>query len=546
MEFQKKLRTLIKARSGLLWVSTNEEFRGEILIRQMANTLKEKGKPYNLYFWRVSTGLTPIDQGSVDNSSRGWRSVRKDLSNPKKLVQDIHDQFDNGPAVIVCEDFSPYIKIPEIMRYLKDISRKAQGAGNVKNWVQIIVLDTEPCPQANFINVDLPLPERDEIETIVNGMVGAAPETVKDDIELNGNFSAVVDSLQGLEAAQCQQAMAQSLAEVKRIDPKMLIQAKKSLISGSAAITWIDPDPRGLDGVGGLEPLKKYLLTRKKSFRFADRSDPNAPPMPRGILNAGIPGTGKSLVAKTIATAWEVPLLWFNVGRVFGEMVGQSEKGIESALKVAEALSPCILWIDEIEKAFAGTESSGRSDGGTTARVFGSFLKWLNDNDKPIYVVATANEPDLMPPEFFRSGRFDKIFWVDVPNEVDRKAILEVLLEKNNLQDKNIDADEIAAKTANFTGAELEQAILEARQVAYDEDERIATTKDILEAKNDIKPVIIGWGEGQTLSRVRNWARDAAVPANSPETASFEDMTDGSYARTVDMGDTSNDSSGAN
>lgn len=514
--FTDKLDTLIRSRSGLVWISTKEEYRAEIKIAEVAERLKHK-----VLVWRSSVGLFPL--GAPERAESQY-------ANPNSLVQYLYE-FSEGPATVILEDVTPFLNLAAFVRYLKDLGRKAESARKNER-VQIIVVDSADTAEG-FIPLDLDLPDREELITIIDGMLAMVEPSVRKELDDNGNREDVIDALTGLEAAQAQQALAQSLTAKKRIDVDVLIQSKKALISGSAAIDWIDPDPRGLDAVGGLSVLKRYLGSRRKAFRKS-RVEQSKLPQPKAILAAGIPGTGKSLTAKAVASAWQLPLLRFDVGAAFGKYVGESEKGLKRALKVAEAVAPAILWIDEIEKGLAGASGGGDSDGGTTVRVFGELLTWMQETTSPIYVVATSNDPTKLPPELFRAGRFDAVWWVDVPNSVDRIAVLEVMIQKYDLEALDLDLQAISEVSDSFTGAELEQAIVEAMWTA-DEADRDPTTEDVVEAAGTIRPVVVGWGEQGILKSVRQWAKQAARPANDPEESTEADR--GFKVRKMDLDD---------
>jgi len=509
-KFRNRLRVLAHARSGCLWVQTREEFRAEVAINNIMTTLNPA---HEVYLWRASVGLFPY--GKSNNADKAQ-------ANPLKLAENLYNYKGNRPRTVILEDVTPYLNNPQFLRYIKDIGIKSQSA-KPSDLVQIVVVDANDPPENGFIKLELDLPNRVEIQKIVEGMVEAVPKEVRKDLKENGNLDTIVDALTGLEAAQAQQAIAESLSKSKRVDPEILLRSKKALISGSSAIEWIDPDPRGLDAVGGLRYLKEYLRKRRKAFRKRTRDTERKStdwtaklPRPKAILAAGIPGTGKSLTAKSAAAAWGVPLIRFDVSSAFGKFVGESEKGLKRALKVAESVAPCILWIDEIEKGLAGSGSAGDSDGGTTVRVFGELLTWMQETTAAVYIVATSNDPTKLPPELFRAGRFDQIWWVDTPNKTDRKEVAQVMEQKYGLEELAIDWDQVAESTEQFTPAEMEQAIIEALWQA-DDDDRAPTTEDILEATKSINPVIHGWGDRGLLKTVRDWAKSAATPANEPE-----------------------------
>ncbi|MFA6906857.1 MAG: AAA family ATPase, partial [Sphaerochaeta sp.] len=255
---------------------------------------------------------------------------------------------------------------------------------------------------------------------------------------------------------------------------------------------------------------KDWLRRREKAFT-QDARDFGLE-VPRGILLLGLPGTGKSLAAKAVANAWQLPLLRLDMGKVFGGIVGQSEENMRSALLTAETLAPCILWIDEIEKGMAGIQSSGSTDGGTTSRVVGTFLTWMQEKKKPVFVVATANNIAQLPPELLRKGRVDEIFFVDLPDAEERKEILKIHLERRKRKIfSDDDMDELAMISKGFTGAELEEAVKEAMYRAYDEGQ-LLTSGQLKEALLETSPLSITMSE--MIRNTREWAKGRAVMAS--------------------------------
>ncbi len=498
MKFTEKLTAMIRARSGNIWVRTKEESRAEKFIFKVAAERQRK-----MIIWRSSTGLVQYDKPT---------NVRKNLQNPLTFAQMVMDNFEDGPAIVICEDISPFLNQPQFARFMKDISRKSQGRSPERQQCQIIVIDNNPCPDG-YIQVDLEIPDREELLLVVKPLLKLLPEKAQKEYEAPEKQQEVIDCIIGLEADQATQSIAESLVATKKLDPITLIKAKKRLLSSSTAIQWTDPDLRGIKGIGGYQILKDYIMKRKKVFTDSQR-DKNLP-RPKGIIAAGPPGAGKSLLAKIIATIFGVPLLRFDVAGVFGGLVGESESNMKKALEIAEAISPCVLWIDEVDKGFAGASGSGESDGGVTKKIFGMYLTWQQECEKPVFSICTANEPHRLPSEFFRHGRYDSVWWFDIPNKKDRIEIYEILLTKHGHDPKEFDLDSLASDSKSFTGSEIEQAIIEAMWVAYDEGRKIKTV-DILTACEDIIPIIRGWGERGTLKEVRDWAVLAARKANDP------------------------------
>ncbi|MHC4362351.1 MAG: AAA family ATPase, partial [Planctomycetota bacterium] len=266
-----------------------------------------------------------------------------------------------------------------------------------------------------------------------------------------------------------------------------------------------------LSSVGGLDALKSWLV--KRSVAFTDRAREFGLPAPKGVLLLGVQGCGKSLMAKTISNTWQLPLLRFDVGRVFGSLVGSSEQNMRRAIKVAESVSPVVFWIDEIDKAFRGSRGSGAStDSGTSARVFGTFLTWLSEKDKPVFVVATANDVSLLPPELLRKGRFDEIFFVDLPAFAERKEILRIHLAKRKLDPSAFDLDALAYASAGYSGAEIEEAVISALFDIFYGKQKM-TTGRLLESLRQTVPLSKTMSED--VDGLRKWAEGRARAATS-------------------------------
>ena len=280
---------------------------------------------------------------------------------------------------------------------------------------------------------------------------------------------------------------------------ELILEEKRQSIRQTQILDYY-PATEQISDIGGLDNLKDWLLRRGGAF--SDRARAYGLPHPRGLLLVGIQGTGKSLTAKAIAHHWHLPLLRLDVGRLFAGLVGESESRTRQMIGLAEALAPCILWIDEIDKAFAGVD--GRGDSGTTSRVFGTFINWLAEKTTPVFVVATANNIQALPPEMLRKGRFDEIFFVGLPTQEEREAIFSVHLSHlrpHNL--KNYDIKRLAYETPDFSGAEIEQTIIEAMHIGFSQN-RDFTTEDILEAASQIVP--LARTAKEQIGFLQNWA----------------------------------------
>ena len=256
--------------------------------------------------------------------------------------------------------------------------------------------------------------------------------------------------------------------------------------------------------------MKDWLKKRQQAFTARARE--YGLPLPKGILLIGIPGTGKSLTAKCVGSMWQMPLLRLDVGKIFGGLVGSSEENIRKVIKTAEAIAPAILWLDELEKGFSGTGSSNMSDGGTTSRVFGTFITWLQEKTTPVFVIATANNVQQLPPELLRKGRFDEIFFCDLPQREERKQIIGIHLAKKKRSPENFDLDKIADATPDFSGAEIETAVVAAMYDAFDAESEVSTER-LLQSVSEIVPLSVTMRE--VIESMRDWARTRARPASN-------------------------------
>ena len=310
------------------------------------------------------------------------------------------------------------------------------------------------------------------------------------------------------EKVYCKAQVTAGRLTEKEVD--IVLSEKKQLIRRNGILEYIEEDET-INSVGGLEELKHWL--RQRSDAFTERAREYGLPQPKGMLILGIPGCGKSLIAKTTSRLWGLPLLRLDMGRVYdGSMVGRSEANLRNALRTAESISPAILFIDELDKAFAGSTGSADSDGGTSRRIFGSFLTWMQEKVSPVFVMATANRVERLPGEFLRKGRFDEIFFVDLPNKEERQNIFEIHLIKRRRDIERFDLDQLSNVSDGFSGAEIEQAIIAAMYEAFAQS-REFTQLDIIAAIKSTLPLSKTMTEQVTA--LRDWARQRARPAAS-------------------------------
>jgi SpoVK/Ycf46/Vps4 family AAA+-type ATPase len=334
----------------------------------------------------------------------------------------------------------------------------------------------------------------------------------------------VVNATRGLSELEAHNLFAKLLVRDRSFsedDLPFVVSEKKKLIRKSGILDYYDFS-EGMTAIGGLDNLKNWLSQRGKAFSAKARKF--GLPEPKGILLLGVQGCGKSLAAKATAALWNLPLLKLDVGKIFDSYIGSSEKNMRDAIRVAEALAPNVLWLDEIDKAFAGIGSGHTSDSGTSARVFGTFLTWMQEKSDPVFVIATANNIEHLPPELLRKGRFDDIFFIDLPTLSERKHILAIHLKKRKRRPEDFDIDKLADASAGFTGAELEQLVISGLYRAFAE-ERELTDQDMLDEIKETVTLAVTYQE--RISALQRWAAERARPASLPDEEDNETSREG-------------------
>src|SRR5579883_1487797 len=466
MDFSDEFELLLRARYPLIYIPTREEERIEAAIAQSARQQGNRA----VYTWDFVDGY----HGNPNDAGFGKR-------NPLQALEFVEKLPASAPAVFVLRDFQRFLEDVAISRKLRNLSRllKAQP----KNIVIVSSHIAIPDELSEAMTVlEFPLPAAAEIRIEVERLFKSTGKSLE-----NRVLDDLVRSCQGLSLERIRRVLARAIAthgELRPEDVDLILEEKRQTIRQTQILDFY-PTTANISDIGGLDNLKDWLLRRGGAF--SERARQYGLPHPRGLLLVGIQGTGKSLTAKAIAHHWHLPLLRLDVGRLFGGLVGESESRTRQMIQVAEALAPCILWIDEIDKAFSGLGSKG--DAGTTSRVFGTFITWLAEKTSPVFVVATANDIQALPPEMLRKGRFDEIFFVGLPNQEERKAIFNVHLSRlrpHNL--KNYDIDRLAYETPDFSGAEIEQTLIEAMHIGFSQN-RDFNIDDILEAASQIIPL---------------------------------------------------------
>jgi len=452
----------------------------------------------------------PLYRWSYAQAMQRWQPEQErweaasDGTDPVGMLSEWHERKDAG--LLLLEDFHPYLQ-PEHHQVLAWLRRLCRLPAHPRR----ITLVSTPYPvvvqdlEREVPVLELPLPEREDLDAVCRRVWAKEPPAEE-----------LLQAAQGLTVMEAQIAFGKALAQRGKLDVgavPLVAQEKKAVIRQSRVLDYHDPQD-DLRDVGGLDLLKDWLKKRGRAFGAGAREF--GLEAPRGVLLLGVQGCGKSLMAKTVAANWSFPLLRFDLGRVFGGIVGESEANIRRALLVAEALAPCVLWIDEIEKGLAGMGSSDRSDGGTTARVVGTLLTWLQEKQNPVFVVATANRIDLLPPELLRKGRFDEIFFVDLPGPSARGEIFAIHLKKRGRDPREFDLEQLVRASRSFSGAEIEESVREALYSAYDEGKAVHT-RHLLGALKAI--FALSRTMREEIVNLRKWAsaRARATTTHEPE-----------------------------
>jgi SpoVK/Ycf46/Vps4 family AAA+-type ATPase len=485
---------LIRARYPLMYVVSHEEERVEKSLYDLCIE-----REMRLEIWSITEGFKVVANGS------GTREIK----DPMKALDHVHRAEANQKALFVLRDFHPFFKEPAILRRLRDLATELRRTR--KSLIMISPVKKIPPELEKSIAavIDWELPSRQEIEAIARRLVPQAPPAAQQQIESEPTFMEhVVEAALGLTEVEAENVFAKSMVRTHTFDVETILEEKKQIIAKSGILEYYEHREEFSD-IGGLNSLKDWLVKRRHAF--SSRAREFGLPLPKGILMIGVPGTGKSLTAKAAGALWEMPLLRLDVGKIFAGLVGSSEENIRTVIRTAEAIAPAILWIDEIEKGFSGTGSSNMSDGGTTSRVFGSFITWLQEKESPVFVMATANDVSALPPELLRKGRFDEIFFCDLPTQDERRTIIDIHLRKKRRDPGQFDLDRLAKMTTDYSGAEIEQAVIAALYDAFDSGDDLST-EGLSQSISEIVPLAITMRE--RIEAMRDWARTRARSAS--------------------------------
>jgi SpoVK/Ycf46/Vps4 family AAA+-type ATPase len=482
--------------AGLYLVSPEEQ-RVEAEFKGIAEELG-----FRLHVWSATAGLLDVTSRSI-----------RDCNDPMAVLLAVTELPDK--AIILLRDFHAFLAgdpNPILVRQFKEVLQAAK----TKNKALVLVgcrLCLPPELERELTVIEFALPGKDELASVLHGVLESAQQ---DGIKLAAATAeqeeALLGAASGLTTIEAENAFALSVVETKALDPVIIAREKAQAVKKSGLLELVETK-ESLDSIGGLDMLKSWLVRRKHAF--SQKARDYGLPTPKGLLIMGIPGTGKSLTAKATAAVFGTPLLLLDAGRIFGGLVGQSESNIRSVIQTAEAIAPCVLWLDEVEKGLAGSKSSGVTDGGTSARVFGSFISWMAEKTAPVFVVATANDVSQLPPELLRKGRWDELFFVDLPNQEERQEIWRIQVAKHGRDWKDYDIAQLAKATDGLTGSEIEAVFVEALYRAFDDDQE-PTDLTVAEVLTDFVPLSKTMAE--QITGLRSWAKGRARLATSPQT----------------------------
>jgi AAA+ superfamily predicted ATPase len=495
MNVEDEIKLHLRARVALIVLVTVEENRAVEVLDQVR---RGRDPASDLVLWDIADRF----------QSKAGRQL-PEAADPGVALDKIKDmalKAADRRDLYVLKDFHEFWgKDPRIRRKLRSLAQQLVYT-SASLVVTTPVRDVPVELRDDAVLVDVPLPTaealRRELDALVDDTVG-----VRSELTSHGRARLAQAAL-GLTTAQAKRAFAKAIVRDDVLDDRdidVVVAEKKAIIRESQALEFYAAEETP-DDVGGLDELKSWLALRERAF--SEEAAAYGLPAPKGLALIGIPGTGKSLTAKMIGGLWHLPLLRLDVGALFGSLVGESEERIRQALRLAETVAPCVLWIDELEKAFA----TGGLDGGTSQRVFGTILTWMQEKSVPVFVVATANDITALPPETLRRGRFDEIFFLDLPTDAERQEIVTVHLRKRRRDPTNFDVHQLARLSDGFTGAELEQAIVDAMYQAFSDDRDVAT-KDIATAIERTVP--LSRSQREVIEHLRRWLQEGRAQSAS-------------------------------
>lgn len=502
---------MLRAYYPILYLTTFEYDRTKQKIRGVVKNLK---KYYQYFEWNSVEGL---QQRNLEN---GEIKPVENYEDPEHVLSFISKRATLTSAdIFILEDYHEYIDERNIKVQLRKLAETLRYYR--KHIIIVSSILTLPIELEKYITVmEIGLPSRADLEQVLLNVAKSSNNVLENNLKKKLIDAALGMTVMEADLAFCLAAVKSNFSEES---PRIVAKEKEQIIKKSGLLDYYQVN-EDLRNVGGLDYLKTWLEKRKLAYDF--KAQLWKLPEPKGLLLLGVPGCGKSLTAKCIASLWNMPLLRLDIGKVFQGLVGSSEENIRRAIATAEAVAPCVLWIDEIEKGLSGTQSSGLTDGGTTSRIFSTILTWMQEKSRPVFVVATANNISILPPELLRKGRFDEIFFVDLPNKEDRDSIWSIHLAKMGQNPKDYYVDKLAQESGGFNGAEIEECVKEAMFTAYTEnpDSPKLQIKHLLDAIKGTVPL------SQTMKDqidfLRKWSKTRAKQAGAENNETVDGTDD--------------------
>lgn len=498
---------LLRARTPLLWIVTREEARAEALLFEAAGAAS-----YMARTWDIAAGVQTIGGAKINGGESPDDAMR---------LIDLAAKGGSERNVWIMRDLPAWLSGPIGLvpcRMLRNLARSLPSSPRDRAQAVIVLTPSAIVPeelQGHATVINWPLPDRAEIAAIFDSAIAGLPEEMRATAATEATREAGIDAAVGLSGEEAAQCYAKSLVSLKRIDPAAVAQEKRRVIAREKVLEWFEPLAGGIEAVGGLDLLKEWLKSRSNAYSPEARA--YGLPAPKGALFVGPPGTGKSLTAKAIATAWGVPLLKLDLGALKSKYVGESEGNLRKAFSVIEALGRCVIWLDEIEKALAGAIQGG-ADGGVSADALGAILSWMQERQGEAFVVATANDVSALPPELMRKGRFDDRWFIDLPTPSERTAILRAALKAHGREEgPDLDVELIEDSTRGFTGAEIAALVPDALYVGFADGARPITHNDLKAAARSVVPMSAGAEAKEKIERLRSWSKVNAKPASMSE-----------------------------
>jgi AAA+ superfamily predicted ATPase len=507
-----ELEILVRARYPIIYVISWEEERVERCLKEIAEKRDKR-----LFTWTITQGIV-----KAGNEAPRAKAGSGKTADPLAALDAVIDQMD--PAIFLFKDFHPFTACERanisVIRRLRDV---AQHIRDTYKTIVIVAPFMQLAPElAKDVTVlEFGLPRGSDFSELLDRIIEDVKEKPQIRIDLDGSArERLLQAARGLTLKEAENVFAKTLVMDGKLDAEdigVVFSEKQQIIRKSGLLEYYESQEE-LSNVAGLENLKQWLV--KRTIAFTNRAAKFGLPSPRGALLLGVQGCGKSLCAKAVASLWKLPLLRFDLGRMFSSLVGSSEENIRRAIQTAESVAPAILWIDEIDKALSGSQGSGGSDGGTASRVFGTLLTWLSEKTAPVFVIATANDISSLPPELLRKGRLDEIFFVDLPSAEERADIFRIHLQKRGRNAAKFELSDLARASDGFSGAEIEEAIISALFDAFSRQVDV-TTEIIRSALAETVPLSKTMSE--EINRLRTWAAGRARPASGLPIKSMEE-----------------------